>query len=178
MTTSEQLARQMAVYSYVTKTKSVGSIAEHTGLSPLQVTNAVFAGERLGLFTVKRDKKQTIEKIEVSDEQYGDIALVAPNFGEGVENLVNSAIEFVANRNGVERDVEEGTIAFLARVPDVMLVAALELLKSSEMVYNYQYADSLDKKSIYTFYTLPENKDKLWYAKDFRTTNKKSKKTS
>ena len=175
MITSDQLARQMAVYSVVSKVKKVSSIADTTGLSPLQVTNAVFAGERLGLFTVKRDKKQTIDKIEVSDEQYADIVLVGSNFGEGVENVVEHIIEFIANRNGVERDVEESTVMFLARVPDAMITVALEVVKNSDRVYTYQYTDPLDKDSTYTYFTLPENKDKKWYRADFkRVTNKKT----
>jgi hypothetical protein len=163
----------MAVYSFISKTKKVSSIADATGLSPLQVTNAVFAGERMNLFTVVRDKKQTIDKIEVSDEQYADIALTSGNFGEGVDNVVGHIYEFIRNRNGVERDVEEGTLVFLARVPDAMITVALEIVKYHGLVHTYQYADSLDKKSVYTYYTLVENKDKLWYHKDFRSVVKK-----
>jgi hypothetical protein len=176
MITSEQLARQMAVFSYVTKTKNVGSIAQLVGLSPLQITNAVFAGDRLGLFTVVRDKKKTIDKIEVSDKQYDEIALVPSNFGEAVENLVESIYEFVRNRNSVERDVEEGSVMMLARVPDVMWTVASEIVKSSGVIRTYEYADALDKKSIYTYFTLPENKDKLWYHHDFKKIAKKTKK--
>jgi len=175
MITSEQLARQMAVYSYVTKTKNVTSIAQAVGLTPLQITNAVFAGERLDLFTVKRDKKQVIEKIEVSDRQYAEIALTPYNFGEAVANLVESIYEFVVNRNSVEHDVEEGSVIALSRTPDVMITVALEVLKNSKRVYVYDYGDPLDKESIYTFFTLPENKDKAWCHKDFRTTKKKKK---
>lgn len=176
MITSEQLARQMAVYSHVTKTKNVGSIAQMVGLSPLQITNAVFAGERLGLFTVKRDKKQTIDKIEVTDEQYNEIALVPSNFGEAVENLVESIYDFVRNRNSVERDVEEGSVMSLARTPDVMWTVAAEIVRNSGIVHVYEYADPLDIKSVYTYFTMPENKDKLWYHHDFKMTKKPAKK--
>jgi len=176
MITSEQLARQMAVFSYVTKTKNVGSIAQSVGLSPLQITNAVFVGERMGLFTVVRDKKKTIDKIEVSDEQYADIALIPANFGEAVENLVASILDFVSNRNSVERDVEEGSVMMLARVPDVVWTVASELVKNSGLVHVYEYADQLDKESVYTYFTLPENKDKLWYHHDFKKIAKKKKK--
>lgn len=172
MITSTELARQMAVYSYVTKTKKVSSIADMTGLSPLQVTNAVFSGERLNLFTVKRDKRLTIDKIDVLSGQYHSIALVGSNFGEAVENLSEQIIEFISNRNSVHRDVEEGTLLFLARVPDVMFTVALEVVKASKRVHVYQYSDPLDKKSIYTYYTLTENKDNGWYLFDFKKTKK------
>ena len=168
MITSEQLARQMAVYSVISKTKNVSAIADAVGLSPLQVTNAVFAGEELGLFTVKRDKKQTIDKIEVSDEQYASIALTPSNFGEAVENLYGQIAEFIVNRNGVERDVEETTILMLARVPDVMVTVALELIKSDSLFYTYEHTDPLDKKSVYTYYTKTQFKDKKWSNKDFK----------
>lgn len=82
-----ELARQMAVFSYIDGTKNVGSIAQLSGLSGLIVTNAVFAGEKAGLFTVKRDKHKTIEKIEVSDEQFAEIVVTRGNFGEAVDNL-------------------------------------------------------------------------------------------
>lgn len=168
MITSEQLARQIAVYSVLSKTKKVSSIAEAIGLSPLQVTNAIFAGEKHGFFTVKRDKRQTIDKIEVSTEQFDDIALIPSNFGEAVENLCGQIVEFVENRNAVERDVEETTVIMLARVPDVMITVALEVVKNSGAVHVYQYTDPLDKDSVYTYLTLPENKDKGWHKKDFK----------
>lgn len=176
MLTSDQLARQMAVYSVISKTKNVAAMAQSIGLSALQITNAVFAGERLGLFTVTRDKKDVIEKIGVTAEQFDAIALVPSNFGEGVENLVGHMLEFVENRNSVEHDVEEYSLISLARVPDVMSTVAVEVLKASGTVFVYSYADPLDKESVYTYYTLPANRDKKWCHKDFKKTTKKKKK--
>ena len=176
MITSEQLARQMAVYSVLSKTKKVSSIADAIGLSPLQITNAVFEGERLDLFKVIRDKKLTIDKIEVSTEQFDAIAMLPSNFGEGVENLAGHIVEFVKNRNSVERDVEETTVMMLARVPDAMFTVALEVVKQSGAVVSYPVVDPLDKESTYAYLTLPENKDKKWYRVDFKTTKNKKKK--
>lgn len=176
MITSEQLARQMAVYSVLSKTKNVAALAQAIGLSPLQVTNAVFEGERLDLFTVVRDKKLTIEKIEVSTEQFDAIAMLPSNFGEGVANVAEHIVEFVKNRNSVERDVEETTAMMLARVPDAMFAVALEVAKQSGAIESYPVVDPLDKDSTYNYLTLPGNKDKKWYRVDFKTTKNKKKK--
>lgn len=173
MISSAQLARQLAVYSVITKTKNVGSIAQMTGLSGLIVTNAVFEGERLGLFTVKRDKKQTIEKIEVTDEQYADIAMVKGNFGDAVDNLVNEIVAFVRNRNGVERDVEEYSLQLLSRSPEVMFSVAIAVVKELPEIHWYDYADPQDPESVYTFLTLSGNEKNKWYRHNFKTTNKK-----
>lgn len=175
MITSEQLARQIAVYSVLSKVKKVSAIAEAVGLSPLQITNAIFAGERLDLFKVVRDKKKTIDKIEVSPAQYDAIAMIPSNFGESVENIAGHIYEFVANRNSVERDVEETTVIMLARVPDAMITVALEIVKQSGVVHVYQYTDPSDQESTYTYLTLPENKDKKWYKADFKKFSNKKK---
>lgn len=176
MLTSDQLARQIAVYSVIAKTKNVAAIAQNVGLSALQITNAIFAGERLGLFTVKRDKRDVIEKIDVTTEQFDSIALTPGNFGEAVENLVRHMLEFVENRNSLQHDVEEYSLISLARVPDVMSTVAVEVLKASGTVHVYPFADPLDAESVYTYYTLPANKDQKWCRKDFKTTVKKKKK--
>lgn len=163
-----ELARQMAVFSYIDGTKNVGSIAQLSGLSGLIVTNAVFAGEKAGLFTVKRDKHKTIEKIEVSDEQFAEIVVTRGNFGEAVDNLLDEIVTFVNDRNSVERDAELYSLQLLARAPELMFFVAVEIFKTLEGYTTYDFADPKDKKSVYTFLTRTENVDKKWYAHKFK----------
>lgn len=169
MIKSSQLARQMAVFSYTDGTKNVGSIAQLSGLSALLVTNAIFEGERLGLFTVQRDKHKTIEKINVSDEQFEGIAITKGNFGEAVDNLVDEICAFVRDRNSVERDAELYSLQLLARAPELMFSTAIEIIRRMDDITIYDFADPKDKKSVYTFLTLTENKDKGWYCHRFKS---------
>lgn len=169
-TTSLQLARQIAVYSYKNKVKAIngeGGLAASVGLPPIFIINALYAGEKAELFTVVR-KKGGIEKINVTDEQYESIAKIASNFGDDVEVIVRHAEELVVNFNSVEEDIVRDQLAlFFGGVPPVVFEAAMECLPN-EGIVTYDITDSLDKKSVYTFLTHADNLEHKWGLKQLK----------
>lgn len=172
MITSLELARQLAIYSYNTKTKDVSSIAEAAGFPPIYLITAIYEGGDKGLFTVKQDKKGFLEKIEVSDEQYADLAVGSPIYGEEFNEIAEKAIEAITWVNKEEKDLNKDTLQAWIHVSPFVWENLMVYLIESGRIHTYTITDSKDKKSTYTFLTRIENKDKLWGHKQFKKSKK------
>lgn len=174
MITSLELARQLAIYSYNTKTKDVNSIAEAAGFPPIYLITAIYEGGDKGLFTVKQDKKGLLEKIEVSDEQYEDIAISELSiYGEEFKDIAEKAIEAISWVNKEEKDLNKDVLQAWFHVSPFVWENLMVYLLHSGRIHAYTITDSKDKKSTYTFLTLPENKRNLWGHKQFLSSKKK-----
>lgn len=171
MIASKQLARMIAVYSYKSGIKSIdgsGGIAEAVGLPPLSIINAINAGEKMGLFTVKRLKKGGMKSISVSDDQYEKVVLVASNFGEALYDLCEAITEAVVNANEREEDLSRDVLMLWSGVSPLLFEAAITVLEAGPTIATYDIKDKTDKKSVYTFLTLHDNEHHRWGKKQFK----------
>lgn len=175
---SLELARLMAVYSYETKIKNCYTIGTDMGATPITAYNAFFKGEQMGLFTVVRNKKGQLDKLEVSDEQYASIANSHDMFGENIASLADTIVEYVSNINTLEKDIELGELNAVitgnpaSPVPPAVMFAALRLATERHLT-DYTIADSKDKKSSYRFLTLKGNEVHKWGKKQLERNKKK-----
>lgn len=90
-------------------------------------------------------------------------------FGEQVETLMDMLLYALQKTAETERDMEENYISnwTLGYNPqDVMI--AINMLVGNGQLGTYTLADPDDLKSVYTFYTLAANVDKVWGRKSFK----------
>lgn len=170
MISSTQLARMIVVYSHVSKTKSINGtngIAEALGMSPLMTINALNRGEKLGLFTIKR-KKDGMDSIQFTDEQYDSIVLDPSNFGEDFLDFCEAIIEAVQNANSHENDMSRDQLMLWSGASPFLFTVAAHVLVESGTLAEYSITDSKDKKTSYSFLSLPENASKKWGKKQFK----------
>lgn len=90
-------------------------------------------------------------------------------FGENVETLMDMLLFAFQQLAPEERDMEENYIAnwTLGYNPQDVMIAINTLINNGQLA-DYTLADPDDLKSIYVFYTLPANVDKLWGRKSFK----------
>jgi len=167
MITSLQLARLIAVYSKVTKTKDANSIAGAIGLAPLYIINAYYEGEKSGLFTLKRDKTG-IKSVNVSAEQYDSIALTPSNFGEDFVEISNSIVELMTHLNARKSDLSRDQLMLWSGASPFMMETVLHVAVESEVLAQYEIKDKNDQKSVYKFITLFENREERFGKSQFK----------
>ena len=165
--TSLEIARQMAVYSYVNPKDDINDIAMHAGYAPVAVINALHAGSRENIFTTTRDK-DGFKSISVSTEQYEDIAKTPLNFGEDIAKACDVIEECVENVNRNEGDITRDQMLLWTQLPPVAFEVCVQALVGSGRIATYKLQNPKDKKSVYTFLTLPKNADKLWGTKQVK----------
>lgn len=173
MISSLELARQLAIYSYKTKTKDIGSIAEAAGFPAIYMMNALYEGEDKGLFTIKRTKKDLFEKLEVTDEQYDDIAKgTLSTYGDEFKEIADKALEIISWLNKEEKALNIDIFHAWVGVTPFVWENLMTYLLESGLVYQHKITDSKDSRSTYYFLTLMENKDKSWHLKQFKKSQK------
>lgn len=165
---STELARLIAVYSYNNNVKSIngeGGIAAALGLPALAIINALYAGERYDIFSVKR-KKDGFDKIAVSDEQFATIIKNEYSFGTQFIDLYKAIEELIRNVNSREGDLNrDQLLLWTGGVSPAVFDTVLYILVEKGDIVSYDITDSKDKHSTYTFLTLAENAGKKWGLK-------------
>lgn len=88
-------------------------------------------------------------------------------FGEKVVELENSIVYMMSQANKEENDLEEHYLnGYLQGYPPRDHLIAVQHLLATGRLHEYQIEDG---ENPYLFYTLPENADKHWGAKQFKT---------
>lgn len=164
---SEQTANILALYSYYYPKETVSQIALDFKLPAAIIVNGLYWGERNGLFTAKKKGAQYEEIVvhAVPDDN--------ADFGKDFERVKHNIYETVSNLNSDEEDITDDNLFIWLGVPFVVAKAALQLLVQEGKLVKYRATDPKDPKSKYYFYTLPENKDKLYGMKQFKRISKK-----
>ena len=153
----DRIINEIIIASRIMKTNSVSTIASDLGYQPILIINALFKGERDGKWVYLKKK----DIIKISEDVAVDSLVVTDGLIESREMIE----EFIANENSIEVDMSFDELrGFIPMLPELHLKIALY---TSDKIYEYEYADPKDKDSVYKFYTLAENKDKLWGAKQF-----------
>lgn len=143
---------------------TVGGLAGELMYPPLFIINALDLGVSKGV--LKHDYKT--DKLSV----VGD--LTTTHMGAEVQNLMNAIEDKVRFENGRENDLSLGLIQqWCTGVRPSAAELALRRLVLDGVLAEYDYADPKDKASVYTFYTLPENKVHEWHLKQFKSEKKK-----
>jgi hypothetical protein len=137
--------------------------------SPIFIINALEDGERMELFTRKKNKKgeltDTIETIVPIT--YGSLS--RETFGQDNVRVQEELVKAVASANADQNDIEEGTLmAWCRGLKPCEIEIALHYLVKENLFATYELADPGDKKSVYKFYTLAVNKDHQWGTKQFK----------
>ena len=159
---SEQTANILAVYSYYHPKETIDEIALDFKLPAALIINALYWGERNGLFTAKKQGTQ-FKEITVT-------AMLDDNvdFGKDFERVKSNILETITNLNSDGSDITDDNLFIWLGVPFIIAKVALRLLVNEGKLVKYKITDPKDRKSVYLFYTLAENKDKFYGTKQFK----------
>jgi hypothetical protein len=143
---------------------TVGGLAGDLMYPPLFIINALDLGVGKGVL----EHDYETDKLSVVGE------LGTTHMGSEVSNLMDAIIAKVRFENGRENDLSLGLIQqWCVGVRPSAAELALRRLVLDGALTEYDYADPKDPASVYTFYTLPENKAKEWHLKQFKSEKKK-----
>ena len=164
---SEQIANILAFYSYYHPKETVDEIALDFKLPAALIVNGLYYGERKGLYVAKK-----------KGPQFKEITVTAvpdnnSNFGADLERVKSNIFETITNLNSDAEDITDDNLFIWLGVPFIVAKSALQLLVNEKKLVKYRIIDPKDKKSIYHFYTLVENKDKFYGKKQFKRVSKK-----
>ena len=166
---SEQAANILAFYSYYHPKESVDEIAVDFKVPVSIIVNALYYGDREGLFQTKKKGPQ-FKEITVPA-----IPDANADFGPDMEKVKARIFETVSNVNSDGQDITDYNLFIWLGVPLIIAKVGLRLLVNEGKLVKYFMVDTKDK-SKYHFYTLTENKDKRYGSKQFKKTTKKGKK--
>lgn len=160
--------------------KTLPEIAALFHLPAIDINVAIWRAQDMGFFTVDDEGKATIHEVPKKWE-----------FGELIDDLCNT-IEYTFRRLARdEMDMEENIFGHWTAgypVHDVMI--AMKKLINDKVLVDYEIKDYTEeflskkakgrgkkpemKESIYTFYTLYENMEMRWGAKQFKEESRDS----
>jgi len=164
---SEQTANILAFYSYYNPKENVDAIAMDFKIPAALIINALYYGERVGIFTAKKEGPQYKEiVVPVVPDDTSD-------FGPDFDRVKSNILEVITNLNSDEEDITDDNLFIWLGVPLVVSKSALQLLLNEGKLTKYWIVDPKDPKSKYNFYTLTENKDKFFGKKQFKQQPKK-----
>jgi hypothetical protein len=165
---SEQAANILAFYSYYHPNESVDDIALDFKIPAALIVNALYYGDRIGLFTTKKKGPQFKEIVvqAVPDDN--------SDFGKDMDRVKENILEVITNINSDGEDITDDNLFIWLGVPFIVAKTALQLLINEGNLAKYWIIDPKDK-SKYHFYTLSENKEKRYGHKQFKRTKGKSK---
>jgi len=164
---SEQVANILAFYSYYHPKETIDEIALEFKLPAALIINGLYYGEREGLFTAKKKGAQYKEIVvqAVPDDN--------SDFGKDLERVKGNILETITNLNSDKEDITDDNLFIWLGVPFIVAKVALRLLVNEGKLVDYRITDPKDKKSKYHFYTLEENKHKIYGSKQFKRAPKK-----
>ena len=143
---------------------TISRIASELGYSPLFIIEALHLGEAHGDF--KRDE----EKDMLVDVQ----GLDRVSSSAQLDHIYESVRNVVSYFNEKEMDIEEGLMwQWLNGIRPLMIEFTIDDLVMTDKIVKYNLTDPEDLKNVYTFLTLPENKDKKWGRKQFKVAPEK-----
>lgn len=163
----DRIANEIMLASRIMHTNNISAIAGELGYKPMLLINALYFGTESGKFVY--DKKKDIITIDP------EVVVEQLEVTEGLQELREQIEIFVGYLNGDEKDMslEELVVMLGNSTPKLHCQIATA---TSQKLTAYQLLDPKDKQSEYTFYTLNENKDKLWGQKQFSTADSKAAK--
>lgn len=162
----DRIANEIIVASVIMKTNNLSAIASDLGYQPMLILNALFQAERDGKLTYIKKK----DLIKIHEDVEIDSLVMTDGLIESREQIEM----FIANENSIEVDMSFDELrGFLPMLPELHMKIALY---TSRKLASYEFADPKDKDSVYTFYTLKENADKFWGAKQFSIDKSKARK--
>lgn len=164
---SKQVANILAFYSYYHPKETVEEIALDFKIPAANIVNGLYYGERTGLFTAKKKgaQYQEITVTVVPDD--------SDDFGKDLERVKGNIYETITNLNSDEEDITDDNLFIWLGVPFIIAKTALQLLVNEGKLVKYRIIDPKDKKSIYHFYTLTENREKFYGKIQFKRQPKK-----
>lgn len=170
-TTEEVLAQLVLLWRLVEETEPVaaqtaGALASELMYPPLFIINALDLGKDLGVLT---HDYETDEVVVTSD-------WVGRGMGSEVTRLMAALEDKVRYENALESDLNLGLLQSwcMGVRPSALRLALAELVRTN-VLYEYELADPLDKDSVYQFYTHVDNKGKDWGLKQFKHKREKKK---
>lgn len=91
------------------------------------------------------------------------------DFGDEINRLKDLVVFGLTETNKREIDMQwEHLSDWVLGYPPRYTLIVFKSLLAEEKIAMYQLTDPKDTKSVYDFYTLPENRDKLWGKKAFK----------
>lgn len=142
---------------------TMGAIGKDLMYPPIFIINALDLGKKLGV--LEHDYKSDVLKVLKEP--------VLTFMGTEIARLMNAFEDKVKQLNGKEEDINLGLLQqWCMGVRPTAAELALRRLVLDGVLYEYDLKDPKDTKSVYTFYTLAENKDEQWGLKQFKETKK------
>lgn len=173
--TTKEIVMQLRALAELHPKDKVSDLASKLGLSPIFIINALDEAEQSEFFKRKRDKKGVItEELEVLKPiDWGKVE--HSDFGSDYARVEDEIYIAIENANKAEQDLELGTImAWCRGINPSAVEIGLKVMVANGQLSTYELSDPADKKSKYTFHTLPKNVGKEWGKKQFKA--KKGKK--
>lgn len=167
---SEQVANILAFYSYYNPKDNVDAIADDFKLPASLIVNGLFWGEKHGLFTSDRIGAywKNITVVKLPDD--------TADFGKDLERIKTMMMETIANLNDQKEDILDENLFIWVGAPLIVSKVCLKLLTNEGKLRAYWIRDLKDIKSRYHYHTLPENVEKKFAAKNFKSQGKKNSK--
>lgn len=126
-------------------------------LPAIDINNAVWAAIDMGWLTEPDKKTKRVEVLQRPEPYY---------FGESVDDLQDILLYAFERLGKQETDLEEYSLSqWVQGYPSHDVLIAMRLLLDGKKLHEYMIEDG---ENNYTFYTLYENKDKVWGSKQFK----------
>ena len=159
---SEQIANILAFYSFYHPKEIIDDIALDFKLPAALIVNGLYYGDQNGLFETKK-KGASYKEIKVSAVPDDN-----SDFGKDLERVKANIYETITNLNSDKEDITEDNLFIWLGVPLIIAKTALQLLVNENKLSRYTMRDPKDVKSVYTFYTLLENKGEFFGKVQFK----------
>lgn len=160
---TQELANQLSVLAELHPEMTVSELAAALAISPIFVVNALAVGVREKMF--EHDQPEDMIKI-TSPMEFGKSIDI---FGPEIDRIAEEILVTIENLNVKEEDIEEGKLISWCRgIRPSAVEIALFALERTGYIAKYDLKDPKDEKSVYTFYTLPDNADNFWGLKQFK----------
>ncbi len=156
MDVRQRILNEMAILSEVKQTNSVPYLQELLGYQPLMIHNAITQGLEDG--TVASFKRKN-GAIEFTDKTRQPVTKNNEMMGDEIEYFVREA-----NAREWDITIDELQLQLLTPVDTHIRIA----IYANPKLTTYELADPKQKKSVYTFVTLTDNKDKQFGKKQFK----------
>lgn len=169
--TSQEILNQLLRAIQLHPEWTASELAHHLGYPPLFVINAMDEAESRKLITrdIEADTLKIVGKVDVDEYRL---------YGEEILRISDEIFRKIAHANIYEGDDvhDELLLRWASGIRALMVEIALNRLYDHKLIVSYKMADPLDKLSVYTFLTLPENKDKKLALKQFKIKHEADKK--
>ncbi len=165
MKKTEEILNLLIAFKEMYPDEKISDLAQKVGASPIFIIDALNYGTANEIIHWDR-KEDTLEVL-------AEIDICELEFGDEVALLVDTIRKLVVYENGRNQDINLDQMRYWCLgINGNAVELAIHILKASGQLVSYMLFDPRDHKSRYEFLTQPDNKEKEWGLRQFRTKKK------